>query len=147
MEAPGGDAIVQIDDCRHLAAVFRRKSSRNECRPIDHFRIDNFVQTAEDTQRHRQPVDVVGELRMLAANVHFACRCTHRSHQVLLNEICHPGGGRRVICFRLEHLVSCSWIDMRNRQFPVGDGLDFLLLCALGVKCQCVGGMRFVDKD
>ena len=112
MECAGRDAIVEVDDRRHLSAVFRRKTSGDKCDAVDNFWVDDFIQSSENPERNRNAVDVVRELAVLSADVYFSGRSSRRSHQIFLDNVRHPGRRGGVECLRFEHLVRGHRVDI-----------------------------------
>ena len=69
MELTGWDPIVEVDDCRHLSSVFRRKTAGDKCDAVNNLRIDDFIQSSENSERNRNAVDAVREFTMLSADM------------------------------------------------------------------------------
>ena len=122
------DTVIQVDDGRHLPAIFGGEASRDKCCTVNDFRINNFIQSPKHAERNRNAVDIIREFSVLSPNMNFTCGRPCSPGEVLLNQGCHLICRRRVIGFRLEGLIAGHHVDIRNAKFTLADHFNTLNL-------------------
>src|SRR6266852_7820685 len=86
--------------------------------------LEQFIEAAGYSGGHRYAIDVVGVLRVLAANVNLAGWSAGRTRNGLLKNLRRRIGWRSVILILLEPLISGARIDGERHGCVDGDALE-----------------------